>query len=96
LEKAPGYCSQAFSYFAGTPGNEVDFVGRFEDLVNQLVRGLQAAGEPFDEDKLRSTPPQNVGDYSGFSTKCSDELRRRVLQAEASALTRFNYYPDEF
>jgi hypothetical protein len=96
LDKAPGYCSQAFSYFAGTPDNEIDFVGRFEDLINDFVRGLQAAGEPFDEDKLRSTPPRNVGDYSCFSTKCSDEIRRRVLEAETSALTRFNYHPDEF
>jgi hypothetical protein len=72
LEKSPGYCSLAFSYFAGPPGNEVDFVGRFEDLVNDLVRGLQLAREPFDEGKLRSTPPQNVGDYAYFSTKCSE------------------------
>jgi hypothetical protein len=96
LNHAPGHCSRTFSTFTGRPSKEVDFIGRFENLVNDFVRALQMAGERFDEHKLRSTPPRNVGDYSCFSTKCSDEVRRRVLEAEASALTRFNYHPDEF
>ena len=38
----------------------VDFIGRTENLADDLVKALRLAGETFDEEKLRFTPPQNT------------------------------------
>jgi hypothetical protein len=91
LESSPGHCSAVFRRFVGAVGHEISFIGSFENLANDLVKGLQSAGERFDEEKLRATPKRNLGDYQAFSTRCSEELRQRVLAAEREAFERFSY-----
>lgn len=91
LERRPGYWSQVCEWYCGPPDDEIDFVGRFEHLVDDLVSALSIAGERFDEARLRKTRPVNVGDYKSVSTRCSDELRARLLVTEAKGLTRFGY-----
>ena len=52
---------------------EVDFIGKQENLVDDLVKALNAAGEFFDEELIRSTRPVNqsaslpVSGSGGFS-----------------------------
>jgi hypothetical protein len=94
LENEPGRCSQVFELFTGPSNREIEFVGRFERLVDDLIRGLSAAREVFDEEAIRRTRPENVGDYQHYSTACSAEVRARILAAERPALERFGY--DEF
>ncbi len=94
LENSPGHCSAVFRRFVGAVGHEISFIGTFENLVDDLVKGLHCAGERFHEEKLRATPTRNVGDYQAFTTRCSDELRQRVLESEREALERFHYSAD--
>ena len=91
LEHAPGHCSRVFQKFVGREGHEISFVGLFEQLEDDLVRAMHAAGQKFDEQKLRETPRRNVGDYKAFSTRCSPEIRARIVEAEQQAFVRFNY-----
>lgn len=90
LDNSPGRCSDVFRRFVGAVGHEISFIGAFENLADDLVKGLNCAGERFNEETLRATPTRNVGDYRAFSTRCSDELRRRILQSEQEALERFH------
>jgi hypothetical protein len=93
-DKFPGHCTSVFQQFVGYDATEIEYVGRFESLVDNLVAALELAGEPFDEQHLRDTAVVNAGDYNLFSTHCSVEVRQRVLDAEHNIMARFNYSAD--
>lgn len=82
VEKFPdGFVTELFQYYVG----KVDFVGRQEDLANDLVRVLTLVGEEFDVGALRSTRRYNVAAaderYGGMCT-LSEATRDRMLEAE--------------
>jgi hypothetical protein len=95
LENSPGHCSNVFRRFVGAIGHEISFIGVFENLADDLVKGLTIAGEHFNEQTLRATPTRNRGNYQAFSTHCSNEIHQRILETEREALERFDYqsYP---
>jgi len=83
-----GFVSQMYRQF--TP--HVDFVGRQENLEDGLVYALRQAGETFDEDALRATPPQLVraGDPRWEPLcKGTPELVERIEAVEAWTMERF-------
>ena len=52
LDKYPdGFVSQLYGYY---DLDKMDYVGRQENLVNDLVKALRLAGDEFDEDILRN------------------------------------------
>lgn len=91
LDNSPGHCSAVYRSFVGAIGHEISFIGAFENLANDLVKGLTSAGERFNEELLRATPRRNVGDYHTFSTYCSEEIRQRIFDAERESFERFEY-----
>jgi hypothetical protein len=86
VEEAPGYLSQFYSDFLGSRDDQVKFVGYFENLVDDLVKALNEAGERFDEDALRSFPQLN---QTRDTPPCGEDLRRRLMEAEREAYERF-------
>jgi hypothetical protein len=70
----------------------VDFVGRYEDLVDDLVRVLTILDRPFDEVALRAQARENVSRKLHGEPVWHPKLRRQILALEAPALGRF--YPD--
>jgi hypothetical protein len=90
IEHQPGHLSMYYTSFVGPPDDEIDFIGRYENLVDDLVEGLRLAGEDFDEQALRALPPLNV---SSSQPHCPPELRERMIRAELDAYRRF--YPEE-
>lgn len=61
LERRPrGWVSGMYRNFLLREGKMPDFVGYQERLADDLVRALRLAGETFDEDALRATPPVNT------------------------------------
>jgi hypothetical protein len=91
LEFHPGYCSDVFELYTGCPGHEIQFIGRSESIVEDLIRGLALAGEDFDESAIRATPALNVGDYKAHAARCSPEVRALVIESESRAVERFGY-----
>ncbi|MBN2420130.1 MAG: hypothetical protein JXL81_12150 [Deltaproteobacteria bacterium] len=91
LYNYPGVCSRAFDDFFGPPGNEIEFIGRYENLVDDLVRALKNAGEIFDETSVRGLPPQNVGNRVLFPAEYTPELERAVKESERVGMERFGY-----
>jgi len=91
LDQAPGVYSMSLHDFVGAPGHEINFIGRYENLVEDLIHALRLAGEVFDETALRALPPYNISDKARFPAVFTPELAARVLQAEAEVMSRFGY-----
>lgn len=83
----PGHLSTRYERNTG-PG-VLDFVGKMENLASDLVKALRLAGEEFDEERLLSTPSQNV---SPLQPVYSSRLRKAVLETERRTLERFDYH----
>ena len=60
VEHRPGLLSRYFMTFVGLPDDEVDFIGRYENLVDDLCHALLQAGEEFNRDALLSALPVNT------------------------------------
>jgi hypothetical protein len=89
MEREPGFLNDYYSLSVGRPGGEIDFIGRYENLEDDLVMALLRAGVEFDEEALRAVAPMNV---SAPTPPCSDELRHRLMATERTVYDRF--YPD--
>lgn len=78
LEKVPDYYTRLLMRFMGRDGSLVDMILRQSHLEEDLIRTLHAAGETFDEDKIRGAPPVNVSEWP--REKVSPELIERIRQ----------------
>lgn len=88
LRYAPGHVSWRYEQYVGPEPGVLDFVGKAENMASDLVKALRLAGEEFDEEKLLSTPRDNV---SLLQPVYSDRLREAVLRSEKKTLERFSY-----
>lgn len=91
LIEHPGYVSKIYRWYG-----DVDYIGRFESLADDLVTALRTAGETFDEAALRATPRQNVAASSAvWKDRCAytEDLRLRVVESERQAFKTFNFDP---
>lgn len=91
LDKYPGCYGDALIDFAGEKGNEIEFIGKYENLIEDLIIALKLAGEIFDEDIIKSLPPYNVSDKNRFPAQYTKELEQEVRNAEIKVLNRFGY-----
>lgn len=91
LENFSGVCGTYFEKFVGPTGEEIEFIGKYENLVEDLILGLKAAGEEFDEEFVRRFPPQNVSDRIRFPAEYTPELEEAVRKSEWRAIRRFGY-----
>ena len=85
-KQLPGFLSHHYAQFVGPQDQEIDFVGRYESLVDGVISALRAADQDFDEEALRSFPPINV---SGPHPDCPQAVRLQLMQAESEAYERF-------
>lgn len=91
LDKFSGVYSNSLTTFVGEPGNEIEFVGKYEHLVEGLVNALKSADEDFNEKAIRALPPYNVSDKRTFPAVYTESLEAAVRKAEAAAIERFQY-----
>ena len=91
VDRPPGWCSAMYRQFVGPRHQPIHFVGRFENLANDLLEALHLAGERFDERAVRSTPPENVNDYSRLAAEYSPSMLEAVRNSEREAIERFDY-----
>lgn len=90
LDKRPGYASRMFSEFVGDPGNEIDFIGKQENLIPDLKRALKRAG--YDPRKLTfGEGRKNAGGKKTAHYRFNYEQRRALSQAEVEGIDRFGY-----
>ncbi len=82
-----------YEWYIGPVGFEfAQFVGRHENLADDLIRVLTLLDQTFDVDILRRIDPVNVSLKSCGEPVWDPDLRRKMLALEAPAIRRF--YPE--
>ena len=93
VENCPGYLTEYYPRFVGPPDGEIDFIGRYERLVDDLVLALRLAGQDFDEKVIRSMPPinrsLNEDEEEVVVSQCSSDLIARLAETEQEIYERF-------
>jgi hypothetical protein len=90
IKHEPAYVSRMYEWFIGPPGYEfTDFIGRYESLVDDLVRVLRLVAENFDEDLLRKVAPANVSPVPKDGVIWNEEAKAQMQALEIPALRRF-------
>lgn len=89
LDRFPdGYLTGLYNEFI----DHVDFIGKQENLLQDLIIALTLAGEEYDEYKLRNTKPVNVSSTrKKFRGLCnvSSGLHNKLLCTEKGAIGEF-------
>jgi len=89
LKNQPGYLTQMYDWYA--PPGEIDFVGRTESLVDDLLDALARAGIDVDEEAVRNTEKVNTSPSRIDRPEWHDDLRAAVRRLEAPVFERFGY-----
>lgn len=85
-EQYPGFLHELYGRYVG-PGT---LLMQTETLADDLTFVLHALQEPFDEDRLRSTPPANVI-ASTDPPVYTAAMRDAVLRSERETMERYGY-----
>jgi hypothetical protein len=93
LDQYPvGFVTNLYQCYVGREADALDYIGRQENLVDDLVEVLTLAGEEFDEDILRNVKRFNVSSRKQKLvnlTVIDDNLRDRILDTEKWIIERF-------
>jgi hypothetical protein len=92
VDVRPGYVSELFFSYA-KPG--IDFVGRTETLVDDLVATLRAQRLDFDESQIRGLAKINVSPPANGAISWDPLLEETVVRLELPALLHFGYLQPE-
>lgn len=96
LKVRPGWVTKVYERFVGSEEQPyLGFIGKQEQLADDLVNALSRAGESFDEEAMRQVLPENMSSrLPEWRTQCryTSDLLDAVLQSESEAIRRF--YPD--
>ena len=97
LTEEPGWLSKKYRSYTtvGTRKDpqDIDFIGKQEHLVEDLITALTLAGEEFDPAIIRNHPPVNVTrkKRSEKDYALSSELQKKFRKIEAEAFERYGY-----
>lgn len=88
IRKRPGYVTEMFGWYT-TP--EVDFIGKQENLKEDLISVLKTLNLKFDEGFVRDYPI--VGESKKLSSPIvwNNQLKEEVLRIEYAGLVRYGY-----
>lgn len=85
-----GFVTALYQYYVGEAGDGVAYIGRTENLANDLVDALFKAGEDFNPWEIFDTAAQNAGiDKWKRAAQYQPDTAFRVLDAERWVTERF-------
>jgi hypothetical protein len=87
--RVPGHLSKLYELFLGPPG-AIEYVGRYENLVEDLISALEKATDldEADYEEIRRLAPVNTGNTTAEITP---DLRELIAASERQAVERFGY-----
>ena len=90
LANMPGYVSEMFTRFVGERSSEIEFVGKQERLVEDLMVALRMSGNPVDR-ILLEFPPTNASPAATDHVNFTRAQRAALSAAERDGIKRFGY-----
>lgn len=93
LKKHPGYVTELYSSYT-TPF--INFIGKNENLVNDLIEVLRIMKIDFDENIVRNHKKENVSKLPPKPMEWDDKLRKEVLKLEHPGLVRYGYVESDY
>lgn len=87
-----GYVTNLYQCYVGREADQLDFIGKQENLVDDLIKALTLAGEEFDEARLRKERHWNAAASRpkfGKLAVMSDETHKRIIDAERWIIETF-------
>ncbi len=91
--RSHGGGTKIYESFVGPPEDEIDFIGRNETLVDDVVEALRRGQEPLDERALRTFPKVNTNDYKERPVLYTPETAKLIAMYERRAIERC--FPDD-
>ncbi|MEQ8822379.1 MAG: sulfotransferase family 2 domain-containing protein [Sumerlaeia bacterium] len=92
-ERCPGFATRCFDRYFGP---EVNFVGRCENLVDDLISALDLCNASYDEDRIRNWPRVNESPCLAGKPKWDPELKVLVERLEAPGFIKYGYELERF
>ncbi len=87
IERRPGFATELFSQYVQA---DIGFVGKQEQLADDLVAVLRQQNLPFDEQRLRDCAPVNVSRRDD-ALDLPQELTAELTRLEYVAMKRYGY-----
>lgn len=84
VENEPGWLTDYSELFLAG----IDYIGRYENLQEDLFEILDVVGEPHDKEVIRNTPPANVGKYHN-RVEMTPYLRGLIEKSERGLIEKF-------
>ena len=100
-DRDPSFATRLYINYLRSPIGifpHVDYIGRTENLKEDLIEALEMAGEDFDKDVIRNMPPIRQGaslERAKEVIECDDEVLDFIEQGEKTAYSIFysdNHY----
>ena len=88
VEARPGFVTEMYSWYVA-PG--IGFVGKQENLVEDLIAVLRRLRLSFDEEMVRQLAPLNPRDKSKYTVRWDPGLREEVRRLEYAGMRRLGY-----
>jgi len=87
LNKKFAYVTEEYKRYWCIP-QKLNFIGKTENLREDLICVLRFLNEKFDEEIIRTYPKQNI---TKLKPKCSKELLERIADLESEVIKYFRY-----
>lgn len=88
IERRPGFVTELFGWYT-TP--EIDFIGKQENLAEDLVRVLELMDLKFDKDLVMRAAPFGVGEAPANPIIWRAGLKEEVRALEYAGIVRYGY-----
>jgi len=88
VRKRPGYVTELFGWYTKP---QIDFVGKLENLREDLITVLKMMGLDFDEESIRTHPKVGVSPKPAQEIVWDKDLKEEVYKLEYAGIVRYGY-----
>ena len=92
MSKHPGYVTELYSSFTRP---SIDFIGKNENLVEDLIKVLDIMKINFDPDLVRNHSPKNVSKAPQKPIQWDNSIKEEILKMEYPCLVNYGYLNNE-
>ena len=93
LDEFPdGFVSRMYKMFLGENIDKIDYIGRQENLSNDVITAMDMAGETYDKEVFKTFPEQNTAaqdDDFKSQVVYDPAVKKRVLEVEKWTIDNF-------